>query len=180
MLAFFIVLGILILLAISALMLKLTVRLRFVFGPKEKSFRWQISLLKNAFHKEYDFFPKDTIEKQVNLRGRERAMELTQHLLRSSSFWQVDAYVLLGVGDAAFTAICCGIVDATFNAIASVLLPKGKKGRGWLLRTTPAFDSKALEAQIHGIIRIRTAQIILAALRWRKEKDRRKEHDASD
>ena len=176
MFALFVVLSILslvLLLILTALLLKLTIRIRIVYGPKEKSFRWQMSLLK-LYHREYDFFPRDTIQKQVNERGRESVVELAQHLLRHMSFWQVDAYALLGTGDAAATAICCGVVDAAFNAVASILLPKGKKGRGWLMRTTPAFDSKALEAQIHGIFRIRLVQIIRAALRWRKEKDREK------
>jgi len=169
MFVLFVTITIIILLLILFAVMPLTVRLRFVFGPKERSFRWQASFMKNLYHKEFDVIPRDKIEEELHKRGRQRAVLQLQDLLKRSSFWQVDAYVLLGVGDAAYTAVLCGFLDATLNALASRFLPKGKKGRGLLIQTTPSFDTKALEAQIHGIFQIRLVQIMLAALAWRKE-----------
>ncbi len=180
MLAFFLVIVLLLLLIIVVLFVQVTIRLRFVYGSKEKYFRWQIGIFKDAIHKEFNYFPDDKLEEEVKKRGRERAIMQLQQILRRMSFWQVDAFALLGVGDAAATALCCGLVDAAINALGCALLPKGKKGRGWMLKTMPSFDVKTLEAQIHGIFRIRIVQIILAALAWRKQMSGRDEHDASD
>ena len=170
MFVLYLIVILILMLIILICLLQLTVRLRFVFGPKEKSFRWQVSLLKNTIRKEFDFFPEQAIKKQVKKRGRENMVQLSKTVLRYMNFWQLEAYALLGLGDAAATAICCGILDAALNALGCALLPRGRRGRGWLLRTMPSFGATTFELQAHGIFRIRGIRIILALIKWLKSR----------
>lgn len=164
MCALYIAMAILLLLVIVIIM-PITVRLRLEFAPGAHSFTWRIGVLHGLLFKRFHSIPK-MLSKQKKIP--KEYLLFAQQTMRRLSFWQIDAFLLLGVGDAARTALCCGLVDATGNAMASIFLPRGKKGRGFLVRTTPAFGTLKLQAEIHGIFRFSLAQIILAALAWRK------------
>ena len=163
MCALFVAMTILILIII-VIIVPVTVRLHIEFNKNKHTFTGQIGVFNDLLRKQFSVLPKSKFFQNTKQKD---LFSLLQQTMCRIGFWQVDVFVLLGVGDAAQTALCCGILDAAFNAIASALLPRGKKGRGLLVRSTPAFDDTTLKAQIHGIFRFRLAQIILAALAWR-------------
>ncbi len=153
------------LLIIIAILLPITIRFGLDYNKNSHLFYWQIGIAHDLLSKRFQALPKRKIfktTKHIDL------LSLMRQTLCRMSFWQIDAFVLLGVGDAAQTALCCGLLDAAFNALGSAFLPRGKNGRGFFISTTPAFDIMTLQARIRGIFRFRLAQIILAALAWRK------------
>ena len=135
---------------ILAISLPVAVRFRLDADIREKSFQYQFSLLRGMIQKQSRTIPKN----KYFTKGRRKDMlALMREVMRRMRFWQVDAFVLLGMGDAARTALCCGMLDTALNAAGCVLFPKGKKGRGLSVHTTPSFDEATLRVQIHGIFR---------------------------
>jgi hypothetical protein len=167
--ALFIGIAIVTILLFTALFLPVTLRLRVEISRSKREFRYRVGVIGGRIHRNFEITPRDFdfMQKEAERRGSRNLFHLTRDVLKRVSFWQIDAFFLLGTGDAAATALCCGVLDATLNAVGAVFLPRGKKGRGFLSRTTPSFGAPALEAQFHGIFRFRLAQIIIAALAWR-------------
>lgn len=167
MCAFLIAIAIMLLLVL-VLFSPVTIRIHFSLQDGERSFDWHVGLLKNLIRRDYHFAPKETFETLIKRRGRKGFYELIFRFLRGMSFWQVDAYFLIGFGDAALTAVCCGLWDASLNTLGRILLPRPRRGRGLCSATTPGYGDSAFafEAQINGIFRTRLAQIIPAALLW--------------
>lgn len=129
-----------------ALLLLLPIRVRVdgAFSLREMRIALKVSILHDFIAKRWVIPPlpkRKTAKKRISWKEGKSFLALVQQVLMRVRFWQSELHISLGTGDAAQTALLCGVLYALLGSVGRALLPRGRHGNGWQAQLWPNFDA---------------------------------------